>query len=211
MLLLGPKSAGKSTVGKELSGRTNCRMLDFDEFVVKSGLVGQPDDVISATLIQALARSKGRRICMENFPHTLGQAKYLLRNGCVPTHVIQLECSKDMCQERMIDLGQDHPNYIRSALLGRKFQKYYADMANLVPYFKENCEFFSVSTDQALSKTMTEIYPKIEPLVIHVRPGVESKELQDQIIAELVEKKGFVALDVKLCVAGEIERCTKIG
>lgn len=46
--LLGPKAAGKTTIGNELSNRTNAKLVDFNEFLLKHGLHGQDDEVVAA-------------------------------------------------------------------------------------------------------------------------------------------------------------------
>jgi len=84
---------------------------------------------------------------VENFPQNITQAKYFVRNGTVPSDVFTLKCSKDICQERMLDLGESHPRYVSSAILSKKFKKYNEDMADLLPFFRDlGCQM-EVATD----------------------------------------------------------------
>jgi len=98
------------------------------------------------------------RIVLENFPKNIHQAKHFMLNGTKPTNIFALKCSKDICQERLIDLGQKHPNYVSSPLLSKKIRQYHADCKELLPFLKEKANLHEVSTDQAFDKTMTEIY-----------------------------------------------------
>jgi len=68
MCLLGPKAAGKTTIGNELSKRTNAKLIDFNEFLLKHGLHGQDDEVVAAQFIQDLAKEVSPRLVLENFP-----------------------------------------------------------------------------------------------------------------------------------------------
>jgi len=114
----------------------------------------------------------------------------------------------------MIEVGQDHPQYVSSAILSKKIRKYYQDAAELIPFFKENTNFAEVSTDnavQALQNTMDEIFAIVEPLVIHVRPGANSGDLREQIVSNLSKDHGFINLDIKKCIVGECDRGTDIG
>jgi len=38
--LLGPKAAGKTTIGTALSQRTNAKLIDFNDFLMRHGLHG---------------------------------------------------------------------------------------------------------------------------------------------------------------------------
>jgi len=115
-----------------------------------------------------------------------------------------------MCQERMIDLGQDHPRYVSSSILSKKIKQYYDHGKDLLPYLKEKSNLTDINTDQAFDKTMDSVYKCIEPLVIHIRPGTNT-ELKHQIVSELCKDHGFVELDVEECIKGEHERGTGIG
>ena len=58
-----------------------------------------------SALIHHLSMEISPRILIEDFPQTEFQAKYFMRNCCSPKNVFLLQCSKDVCQERMINLG----------------------------------------------------------------------------------------------------------
>ena len=150
------------------------------------------------------------RVVLENFPQNITQAKYFSRNGANPSHIFNLNCSKDMCQERMIDLGQDHPNYVSSSILSKKIKKYHDDCAELLPFLKSSSNLIEIDTDQELDKSLEEVYKNVEPLVIHIRPGA-SVELRNEMVEKLSKEHGFVNLDVDKCMTGESDRGTNIG
>lgn len=139
--ILGPKCSGKTSIGQAMAARTNMRLIDFNQFVLQNGLQGQKDEVITAELIKSLSKEKKPRIVLENFPKNNTQAKYFIRNGTTPSNVFSLSCSKDICQERLIDLGQNHPNYVSSPLLSKKIKLYHEQAADLLPLLKEATNF----------------------------------------------------------------------
>jgi adenylate kinase len=210
MCVLGPKSSGKTTISLALCQRTNTKHVDFNTFLIQNGLIGQDDETVTAQLISSLSKEHMPRIVLENFPQNITQAKYFSRNGSNPSHIFTLNCSKDMCQERMIDLGQSHPNYVASSILSKKIKKYHDDCAELLPFLKSSSNLIEINTDQPLDKTMEEVYKNVEPLVIHIRPGA-SPELRNEIVEKLAKEHGFINLDVDKCMRGENERGTAIG
>lgn len=52
-----------------------------------------------------------------------------------------------MCQERMIELGQDHPKYVPSSILSKLIKKYNDESALLVPFFEKQAKTIDVNTD----------------------------------------------------------------
>jgi adenylate kinase family enzyme len=115
-----------------------------------------------------------------------------------------------MCQERMIELGQGHPNYVASSILSKKMKKYNDDCVELLPFLKSSSNLIEINTDQPLDKSMEEVYKNVEPLVIHIRPG-SSTELRNEMVEKLSKEHGFVNLDIEKCIKGENERGTAIG
>jgi adenylate kinase family enzyme len=110
----------------------------------------------------------------------------------------------------MIDLGQDHPNYVSSSILSKKIKKYHDDCVQLLPFLKQNSNLIEINTDQPLDKSLDEVYKNVEPLVIHIRPGA-SPELRNNMIEKLSKEHGFVNLDVEKCMRGENDRGTLVG
>jgi adenylate kinase family enzyme len=166
--------------------------------------LGQDDETVTSALIKTLSQETVPRIALENFPQNVAQAKYFIRNGTTPSHVFTLNCLKDMCQERMLDLGEDHPSYVPSSILSKKIKKYHDDSKELIPFLKEATNLIEINTDQAFDKSMEEVYRHIEPLVIHVRPGGgtiknadgTTVDLRKEIVDNLAKDHGFVNLDV---------------
>jgi adenylate kinase family enzyme len=118
-----------------------------------------------------LSGETSQRLVLENFPQNKFQAKFFLRNGTTPSNVFCLKCSKDICQERMIDLGEDHPQYVCSSILSKKIKKFHDHAADLLPFLKEHTNFTEVVTDQELEKSVDTIYRFTEPCVINIRGG----------------------------------------
>ena len=134
MFLLGPKASGKSRIGDQLSQRTNMNLINFEDFVLNGGYEGYDDEKVTAEFISYLAKVKSPRVAIKNFPKNIFQAKFFLRNGTLPSNVFSLKCSKDVCQERMIDLGEDHPKYVASSILSKMIKEYHDNAKDLLPF-----------------------------------------------------------------------------
>ncbi len=117
--MIGPKGSGKSTIAKRLAHRTNMEVLNFDRFLAHAGL--NPDDYddeeATMALVKNLINETSPRILIEDFPRNEQQARLFIRNCVAPTEVFSIKCSKDICQERILDLGEEHKSYISSAML----------------------------------------------------------------------------------------------
>jgi len=68
LCLLGPKSSGKTTIGEALGKRTNAKLIDFNEFLLKNGLHGQDAEVVTSQFINSLSKEVSPRLILENFP-----------------------------------------------------------------------------------------------------------------------------------------------
>jgi adenylate kinase family enzyme len=115
----------------------------------------------------------------------------------------------------MLELGEDHPAYVPSSILSKKIKKYHDDCKELLPFLKSATNFIEVNTDQALDKSMEEVYRNTEPLIIHVRPGAAaSGDLRREIVSQLTSlpaDQRFINLDVDKIQRGENERGTLVG
>jgi len=58
-------------------------------------------------------------VILEDFPRTLYQAKFFMKNACEAKNVFVLSCSKDLSQERMLSFV-DTDKYMPSSLLSKR-------------------------------------------------------------------------------------------
>jgi len=58
---------------------------------------------------------------------------------------------------------------------------------------------------------MEAVNRKIEPCVIHIRPGANSNDLRKEITDRLARDHGFMNLDINSLIRDENERRTPIG
>jgi len=61
--------------------------------------------------------------------------------------VFALQCSKDICQERMIDLTENHPLYVSSSILSKQIKAYHEHAKELLPFLEKETCFQNISTD----------------------------------------------------------------
>jgi adenylate kinase family enzyme len=211
MMILGPKASGKSKIAENLAERTNMTHINFDDFVKQNDFSNEDDETVTMALIKRLSTELMPRVILENFPQNEFQAKFFIRNCKQPSNVFSLECSKDVCQERMIEIGETNPKYVSSAILSQKIKAYYQTAKDLLPYVKANTPFVSINTDRAFDKVMDDINRQIEPCVIHIRPGANSNILRKEITEKLSSLHNFVDLDINGLIRDENERKTAIG
>lgn len=117
MFILGPKASGKTLIAQNVAERTNMTMINFDQFVEAHDLKDTDDERKMMALLSALSRELKPRVIIENFPQNVYQAKFFIRNCRPPSNVFSLECTKDVCQERMTELGEKSKGYVSSAIL----------------------------------------------------------------------------------------------
>lgn len=111
----------------------------------------------------------------------------------------------------MTNLGEDHPNYLPSALLSKKIKYFHDNMPSLLPFLKESTNFHEINGEQSLEQSLKEVCNHIEPVVIHVRAGTQSNDLRKEIVQKLTDEHGFVNLEVNNLIRDENERKTAIG
>jgi adenylate kinase family enzyme len=211
MMILGPKASGKSKIAENLAERTNMTHINFDDFVKENEFSQEDDETVTMALIKKLSTELKPRVILENFPQNEFQAKFFIRNCKQPSNVFSLDCSKDVCQERMIEIGESSPKYVSSAILSQKIKAYYQTAKDLLPYVKANTPFVSINTDRSFDKVMDDINRHIEPCVIHIRPGANSNILRKEITEKLATLHSFVDLDINGLIRDENERKTAIG
>jgi hypothetical protein len=136
-----------------------------------------------------------------------------MKNCCQPKDVFLLQCSKDICQERMIQLGEGHAGYLPSTLLSKKIKMFNERCVSLLPYLRKACSLHEICTEKTFETACQQICKVVEPTIIHCRNGLSeaSKEQQKAIEEELVNSQGFKLLDVEVLRESEEKRCTELG
>lgn len=78
--LIGPNSAGKTTVGTALAHKTYMSLVNFNEFIKKYSLQKADDETIVFKLIKCLMSEISPRILIEGFPQNQVQARSFIKN-----------------------------------------------------------------------------------------------------------------------------------
>ena len=78
------------------------KLLNYNSFVRDQNLAECSEETKTIALIKQLADETCPRVLLEDFPQSEFQAKFFIKNCVPPSIVFALECSKDVCQERMI-------------------------------------------------------------------------------------------------------------
>ena len=165
-------------------------------------------------MIKHLINETAPRVLLEDFPRNETQARLFVKNCLAPSEVFFLRCSKDVCQERLLEVGPESPSYIPSTILAKTIKRFYEQAAGLIPYLRNNTRFNEINAERPLSTVLKDLYQVIEPTVIHIRTGgtAQSNDLRKEIIEELTSDRwGYCNLDVNALIRDENERRTEIG
>jgi len=85
----------------------------------------------------------------------------------MPEHVFVLKCSKDVCQERMVEL-EGTPQYQPSSILGQLIREYNENNKSLMPFLADNLQVHEINTDDLFANSWKEVCKAIDPVVISV-------------------------------------------
>ena len=195
--LIGPSCSGKSTLGHALAERSNMKLVKFTDFIREKHLKKSDDAVVVAELTRYLVVETASRVLIEDFPRTEAQARLFVKNCIEPTEVFYCRCSKDVCQERMTELGKNHPSYLPSALLSKKVRLFHQNAASLLPYLRGNTRFSEINTEQHVGMALKNMCEIVQPTVISVR-GTDAG-LQQEIVDKLSGNNGwgYVHLEIE--------------
>ena len=196
VFVIGPKASGKSAIAQRLAERSNMNHIDFKQFLAQNDLEEDDDETVCLELISQIAQQHEPRVVLDNFPSNLYQAKFFVRNYKVPANVFSLECDKDICQERMQQLGENHESYVESAVLSQQIKDYNQGTKELLPYLSQVANLTVVNTGGSLRATFAKVDKAYEPTIIHIRPGPNSNDLRKEIAEKLEKEHGFANLDI---------------
>lgn len=161
--MIGPNASGKSCLSKRLCERTNMIQIRFCQWLKDEGLADETDEeLIVMQLIKRLSCEVAPRVLLVDFPQTEFQAKFFMRNCCEPKDVFMLQCSKDVCQERMIAVGTNSPSYLPSALLSKKIKMYNEHCMTLKPYLKSATNLREINTEKTIDAAFKELCKVVE-------------------------------------------------
>lgn len=156
--VIGPKGSGKSYVSTELGARTNMQIINFETFLQQSGFSGQYDDEeVTLALVQRMIHETAPRVLIEDFPRTETQARLFIKNCVTPTEVFYLRCSKDVCQERLLEIGSDSPSYLPSSILAKQIKRFHDAAQTLLPYLRNTTSFREINAESVIATVLKDV------------------------------------------------------
>lgn len=210
--LVGPMCSGKTALGTALCSRTNAKLVNYGKFLKEQGLESCDDDEQVLSLINSLASEICPRVILEDFPRTIYQAKFFLKNACEPRNVFVLNCSKDQSQERMLQVPQKSESYLPSSLLSKKIGVYNKNMEELLPFLQCETNCNEISTVEAFNVSFKNMCACVEPTIVSVRSSgsKEATTVKNNVLNGLVQQ-GYVSLEVNDLIQLEVKRQTTVG
>jgi len=188
-------------------------LINFPKFVTENNLQKSDEETVVCALIKQLSLEICPRVLIEDFPQTEFQAKFFNKNCVEPLEVFVMNCSKDICQERMFAMGETHPSYIPSSILAKKVQIYNERAKSLIPFLQKNTHCHIINSEQQFNQTMKQICTCIEPTIVNVRSSgsEQANEVQAQIQDNLCKDQGYKLVDVADLLKQEELRRTALG
>jgi len=211
--IIGPQASGKTTLGRRLCEKTNMSMINFNHLIVEQKLQRKNEEEQTMALIKTLADEVSPRILIEDFPQTEFQAKFFIKNCVSSSRSFVLNCSKDVCQERMLSVSSNSDCYKPSSILSKKIRCYNERCSKLLPYLREATNLCEINTEQNLESAFTQLCSHVQPTVIHVRSnGIDSSNtLRQEIMEKLTGEHDFIDLNINDLIRDESERQTELG
>lgn len=90
-------------------------------------------------------------------------------------------------------------------------RQYNEDSETLVPFMKEHTHVHEINAEKEQELIFREICRLVEPVVVHVRSGLENCELRDEVVSNLVSQEGYKKLEVGSLMRDETARSTAMG
>jgi hypothetical protein len=137
-----------------------------------------------------------------------------IKNCVAPSEVYYLKTSKDVCQERLLEIGSEGRGYLPSSILAKQVKRFHEQAATLLPYLRASTRFHEIDGERSLPAVLKDVFTVVEPTVIHIRTGgnAPANDLRKKIIDELTSDRwGYANLDVNSLIRDENERRTPIG
>jgi len=185
----GPPKSGKKHLGQTLAERTNMAELPFDQFISEKNLQGKSDEAIVNSLIKHLVDQPATRVLLYDFPQNETQAKYFMKNCRNPSNVFYVKCSKDVCQERMLEMGKDSPHYLSSSLLSKKIRNFNEHAEKLLPLLKSSpTKFLELdTTTQTFPQSLRELSKAVEPTILNLISHVDGNPHHDDTYNAMIQ------------------------
>ena len=93
-----------------------------------------------------------------------------MKNCRNPSNVFYVKCSKDDCQERMLEIGKDSPYYLPSSILSKKIRNFNEHAERLLPLLKSSpTKFLELDTSsQTFAHSFNLLCKAVEPTILNL-------------------------------------------
>jgi adenylate kinase family enzyme len=190
--------------------------LHFEDFLSENSLHGKSDEAIVDRLIKELVNQPATRVILYEFPQNETQAKYFMKNCRNPSNVFYVKCSKDDCQERMLEIGKDSPYYMPSSILSKKIRNFNEHAEKLLPLLKSApTKFLELDTSaQTFSHSFNQLCKAVEPTILNLISYAEGTNQHDDTFKAMLETlntQGYKRVQVNDLIRLENQRQTDFG
>lgn len=186
LTVMGPLSAGKTTVARKICAKYDWEYLDFKE--VRAGSSNE-EEVVQTLIWKLGTYRQPYRVLVDGFPENLQQARLFASISGDPDYVIYLHCPKDTCQERILRLGKSSPSYLSSAEISKRYQDFAAEAKGIKAHYIKHLGTAFKELDGGVENkflVQSQAFEFVEPEVVVVRGKVVRGFLE-----YLREKLGF--------------------
>lgn len=190
LFISGPKFSGKTKLARHLAERYYYHYMSMDKILVvkREGFRVKLTDneEITRKVVKELQKVKGfNRVLLDGFPQNLVQAQ--LFDGLLgsPNKAVYLHCLRDVCQDRLLNLGKKSNDYIPSTEFSKLWIESAQGSSDLVAYYKRTLKRQFQELDSNIESEILEkrAGEAIEPEVVMVRGQIKFpflKKLENQ-------------------------------
>eukprot|EP00357_Protocruzia_adherens_P011143 CAMPEP_0114997996 /NCGR_PEP_ID=MMETSP0216-20121206/15233_1 /TAXON_ID=223996 /ORGANISM="Protocruzia adherens, Strain Boccale" /LENGTH=801 /DNA_ID=CAMNT_0002362487 /DNA_START=133 /DNA_END=2538 /DNA_ORIENTATION=- len=207
--VVGAPKSGKSMLCERVASRMNVRHIDIEELVAHNGLTNPSDEKIIDLLREYFLTNSVSHVSIENFPKNILQAKLYEKAFKVPEGVIYLECERDICQERIMEIDPKSIHYIKSTELSQKCHQFYNKITPILEHLKKSSKVVTVNGNQGKNHVVKDFIAATQPQILCL--GGPNSELRSTILNDLTQNQGYFYLNIPELVKLESERQTKLG
>jgi adenylate kinase family enzyme len=198
-LIIGPPSAGKSTLARRMTEKYNLTFIDVEKLIWEKNVNNQlrrisDDDGITKKVLLALEQSNSLRFLIEGFPMNLYQLKKFETAFGSPKKLFNLALFKEELQKRSSNpnISLDYFNYVSKA-------------GSMIDHASKKGYFSNINVNLPVNQSFEMISKEIEPEIILLRNDVNNH------LRLFLESQGYQYFNLNSAMKSVVSRQTERG
>ena len=201
--IIGKRYSGKTTLSKIMKEKTDIKLLDFNEFLLKNSLhnkkksikTEKENEIIVNKLILKLRQMRHIRVLIEDFPQNKEQYIYFCNNCKQFQKIYYLDADNSTCLERLNRIPYRDPNYIDSSKLSELLYQF-EQKKGFYDYLKKNAKVEEINVNNHLILTSKQMMKQVQPYVAYIDFDEESIQKKDELFNKLKTQYKFYQIEI---------------